>query len=378
MLVAGAERFRKAGRSLRLVAASRHLVRRARWHGRSGPVVLLSNLAQMGDVVLSAGVAAAVRERERDGIVLMVVRPEWRNIIEDDPVLDGVLSAQSLFEVRALARYGGPFDVVYLIELPIPNLIHYFVGLPNIYRYAPPTTGDWFRHGHLLSHYERNAGLAEGRAKPRIWIRACDRATVDELWRELDGRRGSGPIIALHTRSSVGTKNWPEDRFQELVNRWQDTHDAHFVVVGGKGEGERLRGQSNATVLGGRLTAKETAEVIRRCDFFVGLDSGLAYVAEAVGTPGLIIFGSTAPQTCGPRGPQYSAVRPAGACDPACHGLCVRSPHCIATLTVDEVDAAMRRAWYASQQAARALVEPVWRAHARMKNADSLEFCRHP
>jgi heptosyltransferase-3 len=36
----------------------------------------------------------------------------------------------------------------------------------------------------------------------------------------------------------------------------------------------------------------ETAEVIKRADLFIGIDSGPAHLANAVGTPGVIILGS--------------------------------------------------------------------------------------
>ena len=36
----------------------------------------------------------------------------------------------------------------------------------------------------------------------------------------------------------------------------------------------------------------ETAEVIRRADLFIGIDSGPAHLANAVGTPGVILLGA--------------------------------------------------------------------------------------
>ncbi len=41
----------------------------------------------------------------------------------------------------------------------------------------------------------------------------------------------------------------------------------------------------------GRLSILETAEVIRRSALFIGIDSGPAHLANAVGTPGVILLG---------------------------------------------------------------------------------------
>ena len=42
----------------------------------------------------------------------------------------------------------------------------------------------------------------------------------------------------------------------------------------------------------GELTILESAEVIRRAKLFIGIDSGPAHLANALGTPGVILMGS--------------------------------------------------------------------------------------
>ena len=42
----------------------------------------------------------------------------------------------------------------------------------------------------------------------------------------------------------------------------------------------------------GKLTILESAEVIRRAKLFIGIDSGPAHLANAVGTPGIVLMGS--------------------------------------------------------------------------------------
>ena len=43
--------------------------------------------------------------------------------------------------------------------------------------------------------------------------------------------------------------------------------------------------------MAGMLSILETAEVIRRAELFVGIDSGPAHLANAVATPGVILIG---------------------------------------------------------------------------------------
>ncbi len=344
------ERIGKAARSTNLIAQTRRLIASARAKRCTGQALLITNLAQMGDVVLCLGVAAALRERNPDAILLMAVQPEWHELIQDDPILDGTLSARTFFEIRTLCR-AGLLDRTYLLDIPIPTLLHYFDDTLNIFRYAPPTTGDWYTQGkHLMALYEQNAGLAEGEAQPRIYIRSEDSLTVEPLWTEVVNLPFSGPIIALHTHSSMAAKNWPVERFAELIDRWKARHGARFIVVGGPGEGENLKSRDNVALAAGTLSPRQTAEVIRRADYFIGLDSGMAYIAEAVGTPGFILLGATTKETSGPRSPDFTFLRPTSACQPACHRACTRTPLCILALDVDTVDATIETAFLRTQR----------------------------
>ena len=344
-------KWEKAVRLRRQRGQAQAAIAGARRAGRTGPPVLVTNLALMGDIVLCTGVAAALRERLSQSPLLFACLPRWREVPEGDPALDGVLDVRSLYEVRALAR-SGLFETVYVLDIPIPNLLDYLDGTPHIFRYGPPTTGDWFTHGkNLMALYEQNAGLAEGDARPRLWVRREDRQYADALFSE-GGLTGDGPIIALHTQSSEETKNWPQEKFAALITRWQAARGARFVVVGGPGEAAALASLPGVTHLAGRLTIRQTAAVIARCDFFVGLDSGLAYIAEAVETPGLVILGATTAVTCGPRDHHlFSFVRAPEACEPACHRVCTRSPFCVTALGVDMVDLALQEAWGRARKA---------------------------
>ena len=321
------------------------LANAARARGRSGAPILVANLAQMGDVVLSAGVVACLRERHPQSPILFMAQPRWLDVLQGDPNVDGLLGAKSLFEIRALA---GLFETVYVLDIPIPNLLDYFDGVPNIHRYQSPTTGDWFTYNKkLISFYEQNAGLPEGSARSRIWIRPEDHRYAEGLLAKhgLQNCPSGGPLIGLHTQSSMDSKNWPVEHWAALLTRWQATQGASFVVLGGPGEGSALQSLPGVTHLAGHLTLKQTAAMIARCDLFAGLDSGLAYIAEAVGTPGMIVLGSTVQETSGPRSADFTFVRAPEACLPACHRVCTKSTLCVTQLSVDAVDLALRQTW---------------------------------
>ena len=93
-------------------------------------------------------------------------------------------------------------------------------------------------------------------------------------------------------------KQWGIDKYTELAKRIVDKHGCRLILVGDSKDGKAA--ERIATALGDRaidLTGRtgiiETAAAIQRSFAFVGNDSGLMHVAEAVGVPVVALFGPT-------------------------------------------------------------------------------------
>jgi heptosyltransferase-3 len=94
----------------------------------------------------------------------------------------------------------------------------------------------------------------------------------------------------VHCSSDEVARSWTPEGWRALAKHAWYTHGLPVVEVGmssvlGPGDAE---GYVDLT---GRCTILETAEVIRRSALFVGIDSGPAHLANAVGVPGLILLG---------------------------------------------------------------------------------------
>lgn len=106
----------------------------------------------------------------------------------------------------------------------------------------------------------------------------------------------SRPVIAIHPTAKFPVKQWPFERFVEIVKALREMHNAFIVVVGDKEaekKGELISKTLEIDVLDltGQTTFLELAEVLRRCDFLISNDSGPVHVAAAVvGIPVLGIY----------------------------------------------------------------------------------------
>src|SRR5437764_895882 len=163
-------------------------------------------------------------------------------------------------------------------------------------------------------------------ATPRLETTREDRRAANEF---LDEHGIGEPFAALAPGSIWGSKRWPY--YAELAERLAAR--VAIVVVGGpedvgladevlkavEGGGGRWRAVNAC----GRLTLRQSAEVIRRAAVLVTNDSAPLHFAQAVGTPTVAIFGSTVPAFgFGPRGPRDRVVQRDGlSCRPcSAHG----------------------------------------------------------
>ena len=122
--------------------------------------------------------------------------------------------------------------------------------------------------------------------------------------RRLRGLGVAGRPVAVHPGSGSPAKNWPIDRFVELVRRWRA---AGKEVVAVLGEADRAEAAALAREVPSLptlrdLTLVELAAALSECSAYVGNDSGVTHLAAAVGLPVTAIFGPSNADAWGPRG----------------------------------------------------------------------------
>lgn len=98
------------------------------------------------------------------------------------------------------------------------------------------------------------------------------------------------PVVALAPFAADMRRTWGVERFAELA-RGCAARGWGVLLLGAVADRELLSGALSAAGvdLVGALTIRETAALISRATAFVGNDSGLAHLAGAVATPGVVI-----------------------------------------------------------------------------------------
>ena len=113
-----------------------------------------------------------------------------------------------------------------------------------------------------------------------------------------------GRPVAVHPGSGSPSKNWPVERFVDILRRLRANHSEVVAILGEADVAEAAvlaRELPDLPVLEG-LTLVELAATLAECRAYLGNDSGITHVAAAVGLPVTALFGPSDADVWAPRG----------------------------------------------------------------------------
>ncbi|PLK43788.1 glycosyltransferase family 9 protein [Emticicia sp. TH156] len=246
-------------------------------------VVAIILTQQFGDIVAGEPISRQVRQKHPGDYLIWIVKPMFRELLENNPNLDDILEEFCANQRRLLIN-SGIFDTIYNLQFRNNS----YCPVCQVYVENPEadakdiTIHNYYFLGNLLSVQQKMAGLAVEDMQPRLFLTNKHKARVDQL--QLPQK-----FLVIHAQSAQNSRNWNNKKWDALINYIIESTDFHVIEIGLSSD---LKINSPRFVnLCGRLTILETAEVISRAVFFIGIDSGPAHLANAVGTPGLIMIG---------------------------------------------------------------------------------------
>lgn len=155
-------------------------------------------------------------------------------------------------------------------------------------------------------------------------------------------------IALIHPAAAFATKRWATENFARVAEVLAERGFAP-VAIAAPQEGEiidELLSKSTMNVLALDLSLPEVTALAARAQVFVGNDSGIAHIAAAVGTPSVVIFGSSNVAHWRPwNRAAAEVVVEELPCQP-CHGyFCEKfpQPECILRVPVARVQAAIEQ-----------------------------------
>ncbi len=121
------------------------------------------------------------------------------------------------------------------------------------------------------------------------------------------------PRLGFHIGSGSSQKNWPIDRWIELIQRLESSF-SDFLLLGGEADEKVVRefcarwgNRRLTTLLNANLA--DLTQALNECTVFVGHDTGVTHLAAAVGTPTVALFGPTNAVVWAPLGAHVTVIQ---------------------------------------------------------------------
>lgn len=282
-------------------------------------IILLTGL---GDVIHGLPVVNAMRRVWPRTRISWVVEPMPAGVLEPHPAIDQVIvfhkkrGLHGVLELRRRLRHER-FDIAFNFNIYSKSIF------PTVFSRAPErwTFGrDRAREGvwlagnrHLPARPRRHTqdmflefaevmGIDPRPLEWRLVITDAERAQQSRFIEELDGRRAVGVVPA----SANVKKDWPAERYIDVVNAIERDLGARAVLIGGPGARET---HAARIIADGADTPplRMMGDGVRRliwlldaCTAAVAPDTGPLHIARALDTPVVGLFGHTNPWRVGP------------------------------------------------------------------------------
>ena len=351
--------------------------------------ILLVRFGAIGDFVVALPALRLVRRHFSTARIVLLTAPSlnWRQsqsrTVAGGAILGDRLVDETIVVQRsALANWGRlreiqtrirrlnpdlciflPFSGEPLLRRLVKMLAVRFLGArKNLYGYHTEASLGFFRRAQydagLYDHQLtatlraiREVGVANEEVVFEIETPAEDIARVEEWWNQ-HGLNDHEPPIAICPSSKEKVKCWPLENFRDLGLRLLEDPQLRIVLVGGNEDIQHasflLQAWGDRAIsFAGKASILQTAEILRRCKLFVGVDSGPMHMAAALGRPVVGIFASVVfPVLWKPWGEQSLQIRhsvPCEFCFTTC-GICpTGTMECIRGIRVVEVLEAVQR-----------------------------------
>lgn len=246
-------------------------------------LIAIIRTEHFGDIVAAEPIARQVRELHPHDYIVWVVRPVFRELVEHHPAIDEVWSQTSVLR-RLLVCQSGVFDKIYNMEFWQSNQdsISGHVHQNSVAARKDITVFNYFTKGNLLTIFQLCADLPLKDDAPRLFIPEADRLKIEAL--NLPKK-----LIVVHCNSNYPAKDWSVPNWEKLI-LWLIENKGYSVAEIGLKSNNSIN-HPHYLNLCGKFSILQTAEIIRRADYFIGIDSGPAHLANAVGTYGILLFG---------------------------------------------------------------------------------------
>ena len=311
----------------------------------------------VGDMVLSTPAFKALKNKYPSAVLTVLASERNCEVIRDDPYVDKILLYKG---IRWFIKEMRSSD----FDLAIDPFLTYKIK----YAFMAYLSGAKYRMGFEESgreiffnvkgpafSYKKNmvqniSDLVEpivvgkGPWEPEIFL-----ADEEKEWafNTLSARKLDDSVrVAIHPGAFYPIREWPAERFREVVKRITEENRWKVLVFGGKKEEAVM--DTIHKVAGGKtgifygLGLRQFMSLLSCCDLLICNNSGPLHIASALGIPTVSIVGPSIVPLWLPYGENHIVIRKDLPCSP-CNRVECKDHSCMKLITVEEVMEAVKK-----------------------------------
>ena len=325
--------------------------------------ILVNALVNLGDVVLTTSALSLIKKNFPETKITMLVKPVVKEAVIDNPVVDDVI----VFDYRAKENSFGKmralvgeirrrnFDLAISFDRKLrPALITFFARIPR--RVCPSKVFDDKKSRVTLLYTDvieispdldktlqaetyqeivRKFFKIEGHETPVFPKK--NSPVAEKLLNRLPPAKFK---IALCVKGTFPLKTWSKEYFAEVVQNLRKNFDAAFFIVGAPNDrdyaDEVIKEIGGAENFCGETSLTDLAEIFRRTDLFITVDTGATHIAATTGIKMITMYGCTSPDRWHPINPNAVALTSREPCCPCTKKIC-DEPRCLKNVTPAQV-----------------------------------------
>lgn len=281
--------------------------------------ILINALVNLGDVVLATAALDLIKKNFPDTKITMLVKNGVKEAVIDNPVVDDVIAFDYSARQNSLAKMYAVikeirrrnFDLAISFDRKLrPALITFAAGIPRrvcptkifkstksrvlvFYTDVIEIDYDLFSKPQVENFQEivRRFFKIEGHGKPHFPQKIS--ANVEKLLSQIPAEKIK---IALCVKGTFPLKTYPKEYFAEVVNSLREKYDAAFFIIGAPNDrsyADEVIAEIGGGVLNwcGETSLNDVAEIFRRADLFITVDTGAMHIAATTGIKTVAFFG---------------------------------------------------------------------------------------
>lgn len=280
--------------------------------------ILVIQTAKIGDLICSTPIFREIKKAFPDAKLSVMVTPLTKELVELNPHIDEILvikpqDYKGFFEKIRLSRliYNGKYDMGIALNPSILYAISLFWGLvPTRLSVMPNFTGTTFKFASKLFTYVEphisDQLVIETYMKMLRFIGIKKYELKKEVYKSEDadlkvshvlGKKDK-PLVGIAVSSGNKLKELGTHKMIDLVNKLIENFDIYIVLIGNsqdRNNAEIIKASTKhkdrIINIAGLFNLKELPALIEKLSLFIGVDTGITYMADALNIPLINIAG---------------------------------------------------------------------------------------